>query len=46
MVVACCLWFPVADGPLDHEWANDADRVTRTTPKWKSWWEENKKDYL
>lgn len=25
---------------------NDADRVTRTTPKWKSWWEENKKDYL
>lgn len=26
--------------------ANDADRVTRTTPKWKSWWEENKKDYL
>lgn len=25
---------------------SDADRVTRTTPKWKSWWEENKKDYL
>lgn len=26
--------------------SNDAERVSRATPKWKSWWEENKKDYL
>lgn len=25
---------------------NQAEWLSRTTPKWKSWWEENKKDYL
>lgn len=26
--------------------ANQQEWLSRTTPKWKSWWEENKKDYL
>lgn len=26
--------------------ANPQERLARTAPKWKSWWEENKKDYL
>lgn len=26
--------------------ASDDERVTRSAPKWKSWWEVNKKDYL
>ncbi len=26
--------------------ANDAERISRAAPKWKTWWEENKKDYL
>lgn len=26
--------------------ANSQERLARTAPKWKSWWEENKKDYL
>lgn len=26
--------------------ANQTEWLARTAPKWKSWWEENKKDYL
>ena len=26
--------------------SNRMEWLSRTTPKWKSWWEENKKDYL
>lgn len=26
--------------------ANQTEWLARTSPKWKSWWEENKKDYL